>query len=56
MMNNCRPYVRDGRLPGLFSYAWNDGPGTKNLSPLTLYRCAALMESGKLPIDARLIE
>jgi hypothetical protein len=56
MMNNYRPYVRDGRLAGLLSYAWNDVPGTKNLSPLTLYRCGALTESGKSSIDLGLLE
>jgi hypothetical protein len=56
MMSNFRPYVRDGRLVGLFSYAWNDVPGTATLSPLTLYRCGALTQSGKLTIDARLVE
>ena len=55
MMGNLRPYVQDGRLVGLFSYAWNDVPGAKTVSPLTLFRCGSLTQSGKLSIDSTLL-
>jgi len=56
MMDSLRPYVREGRLAGLFAYAWNDPPGAKSASPLTLYRCGALTESGKVAIDASMLK
>lgn len=57
MMANFRPYVQDGRLVGLLSYAWNDLPSPKYpASPLTLYRCGGLTESGKLSLDASLLQ
>jgi hypothetical protein len=31
-------------------------PGATTLSPLSLYRCGALTKSGKLTIDANLLE
>jgi hypothetical protein len=56
MMNDFRPYVRDGRLVGLLAYAWNDVPGSKIVSPLTLFRCGALSDGGKASIDASLLK
>ena len=56
IMNDYRPYVRDGRLAGLLTYAWNDVPGAKSLSPLTLFRCGALTTSGQVSIDASLLK
>jgi hypothetical protein len=55
MMNNFRPYVRQGRLVGLLYFSWNNDPGSKTVSPLTVYRCGSLTESGKLSIDASLL-
>ncbi len=55
MMGDFRPYVRDGRLVALLSYAWNDVPGVKTISPLTLFRCGSLTPSGKVSIDSRLL-
>ena len=56
MIDMFRPYVKDGRLAGLFAYAWNDLPGVTRVAPLTLYRCGALTESGKLMIEPKLFK
>lgn len=57
MMGNFRPYVQDGRLIGLMSYAWNDLPAPKfPPSAYTLYRCGAPTESGRLTVDAGLLK
>jgi hypothetical protein len=56
IMNQFRPHVRDGRLVGLLAYARDDVPGTKSPSPLTLFRCGALTNGGKMSIDASLLK
>ncbi len=56
MMDDFRPYVRDGRLLGLLAYAWNDVPGALPVSPLTLFRCDALNAAGKISVDASLLK
>lgn len=50
MMGNFRPYVQQGRLTGLIYYAWNTDPWQKKTDALTVYRCGALTESGRLAL------
>jgi hypothetical protein len=46
MRDNFRPYVQQGRLTGLFYYAWIDS--RENFG---VFRCGALTETGKLALS-----
>lgn len=50
MMSDFRKYVDEGRLVGLLYYSWNTDPWAQRTDPLSIYRCGALTESGRLAI------
>jgi hypothetical protein len=49
MLGDFRQFAREGRLKGLLYYAWED-------AEYGIYRCAALTDSGRLALDAKILE
>jgi hypothetical protein len=57
MMGDFRRYVQQGRLAGVLYFSWNTlPPGPEDSNPLSIYRRGALMESGRIAIDASLLK
>jgi len=49
ILGDFRQFAREGRLKGLLYYAWAE-------AEYGIYRCAALTESGRLVLDAKIFE
>jgi len=45
-------YASEGRLAGMFYFAWNTDAYAKTPDPFSVFRCGALTESGKLVVAA----
>lgn len=55
MTEDFRPYVKQKRVKGLLYWLWQSESGAKHDEPHTIYRCGSLTESGRLAIDASLL-
>ncbi len=49
-MDDFRELAKQGRLVGAMYFAWNTDPWAKKVDPLSVYRCNALTEGGKLAL------
>jgi len=54
-MANVRPYVDERRVLGLIYYLWEGPPNAQHPDPLSVFRCGALTQPGRLAIDADLL-
>lgn len=54
-MANIRPYADQKRVLGLMYYYWRDRPNAPSTDPLSVFRCGALTEPGRLAIDSSLL-
>ena len=54
-MTDLRPYVQQKRLLGLLYYDWERVPGAQHEDPNSIFRCGSLTPSGKIAIDASLL-
>jgi hypothetical protein len=50
-MDDFRGLEKQGRLVGEMYFAWNSDPWAKKVDPLSVYRCGALTEGGKLALS-----
>jgi hypothetical protein len=53
MMSEFRKYADEGRLIGAIYYSWNTDAWEREIDPLTIFRCGALTEGGRLAIAPR---
>jgi hypothetical protein len=53
VMDSFQRYASEGRLGGMFYFAWNTDAYAKSPDPFSVFRCGELTESGKLVISAR---
>ncbi len=51
MIEDFRQAATEGRLLGLFYFAWDGDPWSKHIDPFSIYRCGGLTESGKLAVS-----
>lgn len=50
-MDDFRDVAKQGRLIGAMYFAWDTDPWAKKVDPLSIYRCGALTEAGKLALS-----
>jgi hypothetical protein len=50
-MDDFRGLEKQGRLVGEMYFAWNSDPWARKADPLSVYRCGALTEGGKLALS-----
>jgi hypothetical protein len=50
MISEFRKYADEGRLIGVLYYSWNTDAWEHEIDPLTIFRCGALTEGGRLAI------
>jgi hypothetical protein len=50
-MDDFRDLAKQGRLLAAIYFAWDTDPWSKQVDPLSIYRCAALTAGGKLALS-----
>ncbi|MBV8224283.1 MAG: hypothetical protein JO232_03735 [Verrucomicrobia bacterium] len=56
MVDDLRPHVQQGSVVGLLYFVWQRSVWANKEEPFSIYRCGGLTESGRLAIDASLLQ